>query len=49
VTSATFADKDWLASLTRTVNGTTALVVGGKVRTLPHADLSQHTRDLPRV
>jgi Ca2+-binding RTX toxin-like protein len=49
VTSAAFADKDWLASHTRTVNGTTALVVGGKVRTLPHADLSQLTRDLPRV
>jgi Ca2+-binding RTX toxin-like protein len=49
VTSAAFADKDWLASHTRTVNGTTAFVVGGKVQTLPHADLSQLTRDLPRV
>jgi Ca2+-binding RTX toxin-like protein len=49
VTSATFADKDWLASHSRTVNGATALVVGGKVRTLPHADLSQLTRDIPRV
>jgi Ca2+-binding RTX toxin-like protein len=49
VTSAAFADKDWLASHTRTVNGTTAFVVGGKLRTLPHADLSQLTRDIPRA
>jgi Ca2+-binding RTX toxin-like protein len=49
VTSATFADKDWLTAHTRTANGTTALFLGGKVRTVPHADLSQLTRDALRV
>jgi len=45
VTSATFADKEWLAAHTRTVNGKTTLLLAGTVRTLPHADLSQLTRD----
>jgi Ca2+-binding RTX toxin-like protein len=48
VTSAAFAGTDWLTAHTRTVDGKTALVLGGKVRTLPHADLSQVTRDAPR-
>ncbi len=49
VTSAGFADKDWLKSHVRTVNGETALVVGGKVRTLPHADPSQLAVDASRI
>ncbi len=49
VTSATFAGNDWLKAHVRTVNGKTALIVGGKLRTLPHADLSQLTVDAPRV
>ena len=40
VTSAAFAGQDWLTAHTRTVDGKTALVLGGKVRTLPHADLA---------
>jgi len=49
VRSAAFAGKDWLAAHVRTVNGKTAIVLGGKVRTLPHADLSQLIRDVPRA
>ena len=45
VTSATFAGKDWLASHARTADGQTVLDVGGKPRTLPHADLSQLMQD----
>ena len=41
VTSATFAGKDWLAAHVRTLDGKTVLDVGGKVRTLPRADLGQ--------
>jgi hypothetical protein len=49
VVSAAFADKDWLTDHLRTVNGTTALFLGGKVRAVPHADLSQLAREIPRV
>jgi Ca2+-binding RTX toxin-like protein len=49
VTSATFADRDWLAAHSRTINGTTALVVGDNVRTVPDADLIQLTRDVARA
>jgi Ca2+-binding RTX toxin-like protein len=49
VMSATFADKDWLTDHLRTVSGKTALFLGGKVRTVPHADLSQLTRDALRA
>jgi Ca2+-binding RTX toxin-like protein len=49
VTSATLAGKDWLTAHSRTVNGKTALVFEGKVRTLPRADLIQLTRDLARA
>ena len=45
VTSATAAGKDWLATHARTVDGKTVLDVGGKPRTLPHADLSQLIQD----
>jgi Ca2+-binding RTX toxin-like protein len=48
VISAAVALKDWLASHARTVNGKTVLDVGGKERTLPHADLSRLIRDLPQ-
>ena len=46
LTSATFAGKDWLTDHARTVNGKTALDVGGELRTLPLADLTQLTLDL---
>jgi Ca2+-binding RTX toxin-like protein len=49
VTSAAFAGTDWLKAHIRTVNGKTALVLGGRVRTLPHVDLRQLTRDVPRA
>ena len=49
LTSATFADKDWLTAHVRTVNGKLVLVVGGKVRTLPHADPIQLTLGVARV
>src|SRR6185436_13755538 len=49
VTSATFAGRDWLTAHSRTVDGRTALVVGGKVRMLPHADLIGLTRNLARA
>jgi Ca2+-binding RTX toxin-like protein len=48
VTSAAFAGMDWLTAHMRTVDGKTALVLGGKVRTLPHVDSSQLTRDALR-
>jgi Ca2+-binding RTX toxin-like protein len=48
VRSAAFAGMDWLTAHMRTVGGTTALVLGGKVRTLPHADPSQLARDALR-
>jgi Ca2+-binding RTX toxin-like protein len=41
VTSATAAEKQWLATHVRIVNGKTVIKVGGKERTLPRADLSQ--------
>jgi Ca2+-binding RTX toxin-like protein len=47
LTSATFAGKDWLTAHVRTVNGKTALDVGGKLRVLPRADLIELTRDVP--
>ena len=46
VTSATTAEKDWLTTHARTVNGKTVLEVGGKERTLPRADLAQLARDV---
>jgi Ca2+-binding RTX toxin-like protein len=41
VTSATTAGNNWLTSHARTIKGRTVLDVGGKRRTLPHADLAQ--------
>ena len=49
LTSATFAGEDWLTAHVRTVNGKPALVVGGKVRTLPYADPIQLALDAARV
>jgi Ca2+-binding RTX toxin-like protein len=49
VTAAAFAGKDWLTAHIRTVDGRSALVLGGKVRTLPHADLSRLTQDVRRT
>src|SRR5215208_4135927 len=46
VTSATPADKEWLASHVRVVDGKTVLDVHGKQHTLPRADLSQLIRDV---
>ena len=46
VTSATTAEKDWLMTHARTVNGKTVLEVGGRERTLPRADLAQLARDV---
>jgi RTX calcium-binding nonapeptide repeat (4 copies) len=40
VSSAKSADREWLASYVRFVKAETVLNVGGKTRTLPHADLS---------
>jgi len=40
VTSATTAGKEWLTTHVRADDGKTVLDVGGKERTLPHADLS---------
>ncbi|HKH32397.1 MAG TPA: calcium-binding protein [Gaiellaceae bacterium] len=45
VTSATTAGDAWLAKHARVVDGKTVLEVGGKERTLPRADLSQHIPD----
>jgi Ca2+-binding RTX toxin-like protein len=45
VTSATAADRDWLAAHIRIVDGTTVLDVGGKQRALPNADLSTLVHD----
>jgi hypothetical protein len=45
VTSATAAGKHWLRTHARTSNGKTVLDVGGKERTLPHADLGRLIRD----
>jgi len=44
VRAGTFAGKEWLTAHTRTLDGRTALVVGGNVWTLPHADLAQLMR-----
>ena len=41
VRSATTADREWLATHARIVNGKTVLDVGGKARTLPRTDLSR--------
>jgi len=40
VSSATVAGDDWLTTHARTVDGKTVLDVGGKEKTLPHADLA---------
>jgi Ca2+-binding RTX toxin-like protein len=45
VRSATTADRRWLTTHVRIVNGRTVLDVGGKARTLPRTDLSQLIRD----
>jgi Ca2+-binding RTX toxin-like protein len=45
VTSATTAGNDWLTTHARTVKGKTVLAVGGRTRTLPHADLAQLTNN----
>jgi Ca2+-binding RTX toxin-like protein len=45
VTSATAADKDWVAKHAEIVDGKTVLDVGGKKHKLPRADLSQLVRD----
>jgi len=45
LTSATVVGEEWLTAHARTVDGKTVLVVDGKLRTLPHADLSQLIRD----
>ena len=47
VTSAAFADKDWLTDPSANVGPRWSSAA--KVRTLPHAELSQLTRDLPRA
>ena len=44
VTSASAIANDWLMTHARTVDGKTVLDVGGKKRTLPHADLAQLAR-----
>ena len=44
VTSATTADREWLAKHARVDDGQTVLDVGGEKRTLPEADLSQLIR-----
>ena len=41
VTSATTADRKWLATHARIVDGRTVLDVGGKARTLPSTDLTR--------
>jgi Ca2+-binding RTX toxin-like protein len=41
VTSATTAGNDWLRTHARTVNGKTVLDIGGRTRTVPHANLAQ--------
>jgi Ca2+-binding RTX toxin-like protein len=45
LTSATVSGEEWLTAHGRTVDGKTVLDVGGKLRTLPHAGLSQLMRD----
>jgi Ca2+-binding RTX toxin-like protein len=45
VTSATKADKSWLAKHTRIVDGKTVVDVAGTARTLPRADLSSLVRE----
>jgi hypothetical protein len=45
VTSATAADRDWLATHVRIVDGTTVLDIDGKQRALPNADLSVLVQD----
>ena len=47
VTSAKSVDREWLASHIEVVKGETVLDVGGKTRTLPHADLSRLIGDVP--
>jgi Ca2+-binding RTX toxin-like protein len=48
VTAATVADKEWLAKHVHIVDGKTVLDVGGKKHTLPHTDLSQLVKDVPK-
>ena len=45
VTSATTADRNWLATHARIVDQRTVLDVGGKARTLPSTDLAQLIHD----
>jgi Ca2+-binding RTX toxin-like protein len=45
VTAATAVGNDWLTTHARTLNGKTALDVGGTQRTLPRADLTQLAGD----
>jgi len=45
VKAATTAAKDWLMSHVHIVKGKSVIDVGGKKRTLPHADLSQLVRN----
>ena len=45
VTSATTADRNWLATHARIVDDRTVLDVGGKARTLPSTDLAQLIHD----
>jgi Ca2+-binding RTX toxin-like protein len=44
VKAATTVGRDWLKAHARTVDGKTALSVGGKERTLPHAGLARLAR-----
>ena len=45
VKSATVAGKDWLTAHARSARGRTVLVVGGRKRALPRADLAALARD----
>ena len=48
VTSATTADRDWVATHARIVGQRTVLDVGGEARTLPSTDLAQLIHDASR-
>jgi Ca2+-binding RTX toxin-like protein len=47
VASATVADRAWAAKSVRIKNGKTKVNAGGKEHTLPRADLSHLTQDVP--
>jgi Ca2+-binding RTX toxin-like protein len=49
LTSATVADKDWLAKHVRIADGKSVLELHGKKHTLKHTDLSQLVKDLPKA